>query len=317
MTTPVVTLSAEGMPTIIIRKGAVITIGRSTDADIQVVDPAVSRVHAKIKWKKDEPFPVIADNDSSLGLSVDDQYVEFSHLHHVHKILIGDYRFTSAFHQDKSQIPSGLKKKGIKIFPPLQKVEKKKKKIEVSPTKIQKIGYFDDVMPFTYKTAEERAEEEANRAAILSEIDTVDDVVLFENYGKSPEKGRVRSNRQLHELLQFIEVKEQTGTLSLVSEHNAFITFAKGRMVRASCGRLNDMTAVQHIFMFPNASFTFSFTCEVGETQIDLTPTEYLKQMARHVTKAVARPSKRFTKLFEEDESNPQVNDHNSINILM
>jgi len=69
------------------------------------------------------------------------------------------------------------------------------------------------------------------------------------------------------------------------------------------------MAAVQHIFMFPNASFIFSYSIEVGETRLQsdaelgLTPTGYIKKISRHVTRSVAKPSRRLEKLFEDDET--------------
>jgi pSer/pThr/pTyr-binding forkhead associated (FHA) protein len=299
MTTPIVTLEIPGTPTIILRKKADICIGRAEDAHIQFIDPAVSRIHATIKWKASESYPILSDANSSSGLQVDDQYVEWKHLHHVHQIVIGSNKIRAIFHEDKSLLPPQIDLKGVVIFPALKKSKKQQK---VAPTKIQKIGYFDDVMPFTYKSEEERETEKLSMAAILSELDTVDGVVLFKNYGKPDEKGRVRSNRQLHELLTFLEEKERTGTLTLYGEHTGEITFANGKIRRALCGKLTEMAAVQHIFMFPNAGFIFSYSCEVGEARIDLAPTKYLQQMIKHVTKAVARPSKRLSKSFEEED---------------
>ncbi len=299
MATPIVTLEMHGAPTIILRKKADIVIGRGSEADIQFVHPAVSRVHATIKWKSSEKYPIISDENSSSGLQVDDQYVEWKHLHHVHEIIIGDQSIRVIFHEDKSLLPPQINLKGVVVFPPLKKKDRNNK-IKVAPTKIQKFGYYDDIMPFTYKSKEELEEEKLGMAAILSELDTVDAVILFNNYGKPDEKGRICGNRQLHQLLTFLEEKQRTGTLTLYGEHNAELTFAEGRIRRALCGKLTEMAAVQHIFMFPSAGFNFSYSCEVGEARLDLAPTTYLRQITKHVTQAVARPSKRLSKLFDK-----------------
>jgi pSer/pThr/pTyr-binding forkhead associated (FHA) protein len=301
MSTPIVTLEIPGAPTIIIRKKADITLGRSDEAHIQFIDPNVSRIHASIKWTEAETYPIITDLDSSSGLQVDDQYVEWKHLHHVHTILIGGRAIRAIYHEDKTLIPTQISLKGVKVFPPLER-KRKHKTLDVAPTKVVKIGYFDDVMPFTYQSEEEKAEAMVGMEAILKELDTVNGVVLFKNYGKPDEKGRIRSNRQLHELFTFLEEKKRTGTLTLYGEHTGQMTFASGRIRRASCGKLTEMAAIQHIFMFPNAGFNFSYSCEVGASSIDLEPTSYLRQITRHVTRAVARPSKRMVKLFEDED---------------
>ena len=311
MPTPIVSLQMTGAPTIILRKGANIIMGRSPDCQIQFEDSQISRKHASIKWPYAEKYPVISDLESSTGLQVDDQYVEFKHLHHVHHIVIGSHKIRAIFHEDKTQLPKTIDLKGVQVFPQLGPIERKKKRQpryeEIAPTqKLSKSSFYQDCMPFT--DAEEKRRDKKKkksldiegRAAILSELDAIDGVVLFSNYGKDDEKGRVCNNRELHELFVYIEETQRTGTLTLFSEHNAELTFADGKIRMATCGKLHDMAAVQHIFMLPSAGFIFSYSCDVGEANIDLEPTAYLRTLSKHATSRVARPSKRVAKLFDD-----------------
>lgn len=251
MPTSIVALSIPNTPTIILRKGCDILLGRSRDAQIQFIDPTVSRMHAHIRWT-DTEFPVITDNNSTAGLKVDDQYVSRKHLCGQHTVSLGKYAFDTTYYADKAALPHRMRSGGVKIFPKLS-------------TQYEKDNFFKEAVKSTN--------------ALLDDIDEADGVILFTNYKKADERGRLVSNQQIQKLLSHIENKRYTGTLTLTSDLKAVIIFAAGRIIQASCGHLQDMRAVQHVSTWKHANYHFSYSVNVGEARLDVRPTQYFKKL--------------------------------------
>jgi pSer/pThr/pTyr-binding forkhead associated (FHA) protein len=70
----------------------VITIGRSTSADIQIDDDFISRIHARIV--SDEYRTIVEDVDSKNGIKVNSRLIARHALQHGDVIGLGKLRFT-------------------------------------------------------------------------------------------------------------------------------------------------------------------------------------------------------------------------------
>jgi len=95
-------------------KGDVISIGRRSDCDISIKDPAVSGVHARIK-KIGEDF-VIKDSDSTNGVHMGGKRIKRQVLKHDDLITIGEHRLKVVINSDvtvqKATGETGKTKKG-------------------------------------------------------------------------------------------------------------------------------------------------------------------------------------------------------------
>lgn len=251
MSTPIVALLIPDIPTILLREGCSILVGRSSDAEIQIVNPTISRKHAHIKWISSD-YPIITDNQSTAGLKVDDQYVSHKHLHGEHTIVLGNYPIQACYYADKVELPYRLRSGGIKVFPRLN-------------TDYEKENFFLDANSPTN--------------ALLEDIDESDGVVLFTSYRKADERGRLSSKQTVKDLLSHIENKQYTGTLTLTTDLTAKLVFAAGKIIQAHCGHLRDMRAVEYVSDWKQANYHFSYSVDVCEARLDVRPTQYFKKL--------------------------------------
>ncbi|MBL4848692.1 MAG: FHA domain-containing protein [Planctomycetes bacterium] len=131
----------------------------------------------------------------------------------------------------------------------------------------------DFVLVLSLRGAEEDTAQEAGVKALLeSDHQTSDGVRLFSERGEAL-NGRFKSLRALQRILLQVEEEERTGTLKLrVGARMWAVTFAQGKIMTATFGDEEGMTAIYSLLAQPTGKYEFTREIQPSETSLNLSP---------------------------------------------
>lgn len=259
--------------TYLIQPGVSAHLGRHPSADIFLDDPTVSRLHAWLRWNREEDFPIVSDYQSMAGLEIDGQIAKQKHLFGEHTILLGQLELTARLYPTLADVPSYA---DLVELPTTEKVV---------TTKIKKISYY--------------ASSDTFKDPPLKTVRFKKPQLNLTPCSKPPVRGCLSTSEELQGLLVKLEQYNATGTLSLCCEYQGSITFTNGKVVGAECGRIHGQAALQQILSFANVSYKFITIVDNNavEKELEITPSEFIKRIKRHSTDRVKRLSQRFRKV--------------------
>jgi pSer/pThr/pTyr-binding forkhead associated (FHA) protein len=101
---PVLMIEIQGHSPYYLRPGSSLSVGRRPTNDIVITDSTVSRHHAAIKWDKN--LPIILDQNSTCGISIDGDYSSFGHLSNIHQVKLGSARLRMELIKSERECPT-------------------------------------------------------------------------------------------------------------------------------------------------------------------------------------------------------------------